>query len=72
MDVTLALLHPWDMGEPAAVAQQALLHGLTAAVSTLLHMMPSKQEGSTVPTAAQVLQALKPSCMAANILHQNL
>jgi hypothetical protein len=55
-DMALALLYPWEMEDSAAVAQRALVHGLTAAIRTVLRMLPPKQTGSTMPTTAQVLQ----------------
>ena len=53
--VALALLCPWDLGYSAALAQQALLRGLTTAMLSVLHTLPAKQKGSSDPTITQVL-----------------
>ena len=71
-DMALALRYPWDMGDSAAAAQKALVYGYTAAIHTVLHTLPPKPMGSTMPTTMQVVQAQSPSCMVAELRHQNM
>jgi hypothetical protein len=64
--VVFALLYPWDLGDTAAAAQQALVHGLTKAMLAVLHTLPPK-EGSMSPTVLQVLVGPETMMHACNV-----
>ena len=64
--VVFALLYPWDLGDSAAAARQALVHGLTKATLAVLHTLPP-QGGSILPTVLQVLVGPETIMHACNV-----